>query len=76
MRYFRGIPIAREQFNHFKSQHTDLINDPIERAAHFFYLLRTSYGSKTVDQTLSIAPCRPSNLNLLSLKREILQGQQ
>jgi len=76
VRYFRGIPIAREQFNYFKSQRIDLIDDPIERAARFFYLLRTSYGSKTFKPTLSITHSRPSNLNLLTLKREIMRGQQ
>lgn len=76
VRVFRGLPVAREQFNYFKSQHPDLISDPIERAARFFYLLRTSYGSKTTDQTFSISTGRGSNLNLLTLKRDILVGQR
>lgn len=70
VRYFRWVLVSRDEFERFKSTPPEVLTD-IQRAARFYYLLKTGFGSKIANPTFSIAPSRPSNFNLLRMEEEL-----
>lgn len=70
VRYFRWILVSRDEFERFKSTPPEVLTD-IQRAARFYYLLKTGFGAKIRNPTFSIAPSGPSRLNLLRLEEEL-----
>jgi DNA adenine methylase len=70
VRYFRWVLVSREEFERFKSTPPEVLTD-IQRAARFYYLLKTGFGAKIRNPAFSCAPSRPSNLNLLRMEEEL-----
>ncbi len=70
VRYFRWILVSREEFNRFRNTPPEVLTD-IQRAARFYYLLKTGFGAKVSNPTFSIAPSSPSRLNLLRIEEEL-----
>lgn len=70
VRYFRWILVSREEFDRFKLTPVDVLTD-IQRAARFYFLLKTGFGSRIVSPTFSISPLRRSNFNLLRIEEEL-----
>ena len=70
VRYFRWILVSREEFDRFRNTPPEVLTD-IQRAARFYYLLKTGFGAKISSPTFSIAPSRPSNLNLLRMEEKL-----
>lgn len=70
IRYFRWILVSREEFDRFRNTPPNVLTD-IQRAVRFYYLLKTGFGAKVHNPTFSIAPSRPSNLNLLRIEEEL-----
>jgi DNA adenine methylase len=73
IRYLKWILVAREEFARFKAENPDTLTD-IQRAVRFYYLLRTSYGAKVVNQTFNVSPTEPSRLNLLRIEEDLSQA--
>ena len=70
VRFFRWIIVSREEFERFKNTPPEVLTD-IQRAARFYYLLKTGFGAKIHRPTFSIAPSRPSNFNILRMEEEL-----
>ena len=70
VRYLRWLLVSREEFDRFRNTPPEVLTD-IQRAARFYYLLKTGFGSKIKSPTFSIAPSRPSNFNLLRIEEEL-----
>ncbi|WP_236861750.1 DNA adenine methylase [Candidatus Magnetominusculus xianensis] len=69
-RYFRYILIARDEFERFLAENSESLTD-IQRAARFYYLLKTGYASKVYQQNFSVSTVKKSRINLLRLEEEL-----
>ena len=70
IRYLKWILVAKDQFDLFKKENPESLTD-IQRAVRFYFLLKSGYGSKVVDQYFSISTARKSNFNLLRIEEEL-----
>ncbi|MCK9420199.1 MAG: Dam family site-specific DNA-(adenine-N6)-methyltransferase [Nitrospirae bacterium] len=70
IRYFRWILVSREEFERFKQTPPDVLTD-IQRAARFYFLLKTGFAAKITSPSFSISPLRRSNFNLLRIEEEL-----
>lgn len=70
IRYFRWLLVSRDEFQRFKDENPTTLTD-IQKAVRFYYLLKTGYGSRIKNPTLSISTQRPSNFNLLRIEEEL-----
>lgn len=70
IRHFKWILVARDEFKRAKEENPDTLTD-IQCAARFYYLLRTGYGSRINNPTLSVSTVRHSRLNLLRIEEEL-----
>ena len=73
VRYFRWVLISRDEFERLKKEEPEALTD-IQRAAHFYYLLKTGFASRIHNPAFSISPSRASNLNLLRIEEELSQA--
>ncbi|MEO5361973.1 MAG: DNA adenine methylase [Nitrospirota bacterium] len=69
-RYFRYILIARDEFDRFLAENPESLTD-IQRAARFYYLLKTGFASKVYKQNFSVSTVKKSRINLLRLEEEL-----
>lgn len=67
---FRWMLVARDDFDAFLKLPPDALTD-IQRAARFFYLVKTSFGAKIHKPTFGIAATAPPRLNLLRIEEEL-----
>jgi DNA adenine methylase len=70
VRYFRWILVARDEFERFKAENPDSLTD-IQRAVRFFYLVKTSHGSRTAKPTFGTSTTSPPRINLLRLEEDL-----
>lgn len=70
IRYLKWILVSKDQFEIFKKTNNASLTD-IQRAVRFYYLLKSGYGAKVVDQYFSISPSRRPNFNLLRIEEEL-----
>jgi len=70
VRYFKWCLVARDEFDRLLKEAPETLTD-IQRAARFYYLLRTGYASKVYKPAFSISTLRRSNLNLLRIEEEL-----
>lgn len=73
IRYLKWILVARDEFARFKAENPETLTD-IQRAVRFYYLLRTSYGARIVNQTFNVSPTAPSRLNLLRMEEDLSEA--
>jgi len=72
VRQFKYLLISRKIFEILKQQDTFTLTD-IMRAVKFFYLLKISFGSRTVNQHFGYGTTSKPRLNLLDLEEQILE---
>ena len=70
IRYFKWILVARDEFERFKIEAPESLTD-IQRAARFYYLLKTGYAARIKNPTFSIATSGQPRLNLLRIEEEL-----
>jgi DNA adenine methylase len=70
VRQFRWLLISRDEFQRFLETPADVLTD-IQRAARFYYLMRTGFGGKAVGQTFGYATTAPPGLNLLRVEQDL-----
>ena len=71
-KWFRWILIGREEYKLIKKQEPGSLTD-IQRAARFYYLLRTGYGGK-LDFNYVTSPQRRPPINLIRLEEELSEA--
>lgn len=70
VRYLKWILVARDQFDLFKNQKSELLTD-IQRAVRFYYLLKTGFAAKVANPYFAISTYRRSAFNLLRIEEEL-----
>ena len=71
VRHLKWLLIARDEHDRFLRAVPDSLTD-IQRAVRFYYLARTSYGSRiNRNPSFSISTSRASNLNLLRIEQDL-----
>jgi DNA adenine methylase len=70
VRQFRWQLVAREEFKRLLAVEPHILTD-IQRAARFFYLQKTCFGSKVSRQTFGADATRPPRINLLRLEEDL-----
>jgi DNA adenine methylase len=70
VRYFRWALVAREEFTRLRSVPADTLTD-IQRAARFYYLLKTGFSSRLQTSTFGISTTIGPHLNLLRVEEEL-----
>lgn len=67
---FRWMLVARDEFDRFMATPAETLTD-IQRAARFYYLLRSSFGAKWAGATFGTAASAPPRLNLLRIEEDL-----
>jgi len=70
IRYLKWILVARDEFTRFRIENPASLTD-IQRAARFYYLLRTGYAAKINNPTFNIVATAPPRFNLLRIEEEL-----
>jgi len=73
IKQLKWLLVARDEFEKFLVAEPDSLTD-IQRAARFYYLIRTGYGSRVNKPTFSAGPARPSNFNLLRIEQDLVDA--
>lgn len=68
--YFENWLVSRADFERLRGIDPATLTD-IQRAARFFYLVKTSFGAKTVKPTFGVARTAKPRLNLLTLDADL-----
>lgn len=63
---FNNMLVSRDDFDDIKATPAHVLTD-VQRAARFYYLIRTSFGAKCDGQHFAVGSTRPSRLNLTQL---------
>jgi len=72
LKQFKYFIISRKIFDILKRQDVFTLTD-IQRAVKYFYLLKTSFGAKAIDQTFGYKTSGKPALNLLALEETLLE---
>lgn len=70
VRYFRWVIVAREEFERLHRVPPETLTD-IQRAARFYYLLKSGFSSKVNSTTFGMKTTQPPTLNLLRIEEEL-----
>ncbi len=70
VRYFRWTLAARDEFNRLLEENPTTLTD-IQRAARFYYLLKSSYGARVKNQSFGYAPTAPPRINILRIEEDL-----
>lgn len=70
VKQLKWLLVARDEFDRFMQTEPDTLTD-IQRAARFYYLMRTGFGARVKGPTFGIASTRPSNFNLLRIEEDL-----
>lgn len=70
IRYFRWILLARDEFERFRAENPETLTD-IQRAVRFYYLTKTSHGSRVYKPTFGVSTTGGPRLNLLRIEEEL-----
>jgi DNA adenine methylase len=68
--HLKWLLVSRDQFDIFINTEPSTLTD-IQRAVRFYYLVRTGYGARITNPTLSVGRSRPSNFNLLRIEEDL-----
>ena len=70
VRTLKWLLVAREEFERFLATDPATLSD-IQRAARFYYLMKTGYGARLRSPSFGIAASAPSRFNLLRIEEEL-----
>jgi DNA adenine methylase len=70
VRTLKWLLVAREEFERFLDTEPATLTD-IQRAARFYYLMKTGYGARLRSQSFGVAVSAPSRFNLLRIEEEL-----
>jgi DNA adenine methylase len=70
MRYFRWVLVSREEFERLHRVEADTLTD-IQRAARFYYMMRTGFSSKVGSTTFGMSTASRPALNLLRMEEDL-----
>jgi DNA adenine methylase len=70
IRYFRWVLVAREEFERFLEENPGTLTD-VQRAVRFYYLAKSSYGSRIDAPTFGVSTTGYPRLNLLRIEEEL-----
>lgn len=70
VRYFRWVLVARDEFERLHRVRSDTLTD-VQRAARFFYMLKTGFSSKVNSTTFGMSTGNGPALNLLRIEEEL-----
>jgi len=70
VRYFKWALVSRDEFDRVMRESPETLTD-IQRAARFFYIIKTSFGSKIHMNHFGVAPSGPPRLNLLRIEEDL-----
>lgn len=70
VRQFRWALSSRTMFEWAKQQAPATLTD-VQRAARFFYLQQSAFGSKVVGQTFGVSATSPAKFNLLRIEEDL-----
>lgn len=70
IRYFKWVLVAREEFERFRDENPDTLTD-IQRAVRFYYLVKTSHGSRAHRPTFGVSTTGAPRINLLRIEEEL-----
>lgn len=73
VRYFRWALISREEFERLKTVPADTLTD-IQRAARFYFLVRSSFGAKIMNPSFGITATQRPRLNLLRIEEDLSEA--
>lgn len=72
-RQFKYQLIARDEYKRQVDENPDSMTD-IQRAARFYYLLRTTYGSKLSFDSFGVSAIKQPRINLVRLEEELSEA--
>ncbi|MBL7997734.1 MAG: DNA adenine methylase [Candidatus Kapabacteria bacterium] len=72
-RQFKYQLIARDEYKRHVDENPETLTD-IQRAARFYYLLRTTYGSKLAFDSFGVSAIKPPRINLVRLEEELSEA--
>lgn len=67
---FRWMLVARDEFDRLLKTPPDTMTD-IQRAARFFYLVKSAFGARIVKPTFAMTTTHPPRLNLTRIEEEL-----
>lgn len=67
---FRWMLVAREEFDRFIATPPDVLTD-VQRAARFYYLMKTGFGAKVHKPTFGCSATQPPRINLLRIEEDL-----
>lgn len=70
VRYFRWVLVTREEFERLHRVRPDTLTD-VQRAARFFYLIKTGFSSKVNSTTFGMSTAGRPALNLLRIEEDL-----
>ena len=70
VRHFRWALVSREAFLEAKDTDPAKLTD-VQRAARFYYLMKTCFGAKPSGQTFGTSKSSPARLNLLRMEEDL-----
>lgn len=70
MRYFKWVLVSRDEFDRLKRVDPSTLTD-IQRAARFYYVVKTSFGAKVYKPSFGVSASAPPRINLLRLEEEL-----
>lgn len=70
IRYFKWVLVSREEFERLKRVDATTLTD-IQRAARFYYLIRTRFSSNLNSPSMGVSTHRGPRLNLLRIEEEL-----
>jgi DNA adenine methylase len=73
IRYFKWMLVSRDEFERLKRVEPQTLTD-IQRSARFYYLVKTSYGSRMKNPTFGGATTGRPRLNLLRIEEELSEA--
>jgi DNA adenine methylase len=73
VRYFKWSLISRDEFERQLQVAPDTLTD-IQRSARFYYLVRTSFGAKAVNQSFGVANSQPPRLNFNRIAEDLTEA--
>lgn len=71
-RQFKNQLIARDEYKRHVEENPHTLTD-IQRAARFYYLLRTTYGSKLAFDSFGVSAIKQPRINLVRLEEDLSQ---
>jgi DNA adenine methylase len=71
IRYFKWVLVARDEFERFLAENPESLTD-IQRAVRFYYLVKTSHGSRIGKRpTFGVSTTTAPRINLLRIEHEL-----